>query len=648
VTRLSRWRGGCHRWNWIVPVAVAASTAAAFLPALGNGFVSWDDLGMFPGNPHYRGPVRATLWFDWTTFHIGEYMPVTWMTYSLDAALWGLDPFGYHLTSLGLHVLAAVAVYVLARQLLGSTAAARQAGPVGLTLAAGVTALLFALHPLRAEPVAWVSARGSVLGGLFAVLAVSAYLARHARQGRARGRWYPASLALFALALLCRSTNVMLPAVLLVLDVYPLGRLGRPPDGFLGRAAWRVYGEKLPFVGLAAATAWLAVMARSETGGVFGRQPLDPAAGAAVASFALVRYLGQTLLVAGPSSPLNEMPLRLDPFEWRFMLSGALVIALTAVLALKRRRWPAVVAAWVTYGAVLAPTLGAVPFGVQMTADRYTYVSCLPWAVLGGRVWLGWWLRFRQGRVGHVPWTAGAALLVLLLLGLGALSWHRVQVWRDSRTLWRYTLALEPRSVIAHLSLGLVLERDGDLASAERHFRRAAELAPHDATARTNLGRTLLRQNRPAEAAGELGVAARLAPQFADSHLTLGGALAAQGRLEEAVESYRRALSLRPMSAAVHFNLARALAGLGRLVEAAQSYRAAVSIEPGFTEAHLELERVLRRLEGPSGTPPAEQPAPPPGGPRGRGQARDLSGRNCAGARCRGLLGYGATSERPA
>jgi Tfp pilus assembly protein PilF len=582
---------------WLAPAAVALATAAAFAPSLRNGFVSLDDLAMFPDNPRYRASVGSALRFAWTTFHVGEYMPVTWMSYSLDAAVWGLDPFGYHLTSLGLHVLAAVCVYVLARQLLARAAPARGATGVALALAAALSALLFGLHPLRAEPVAWVSARGSILGGLFAVLTVSAYLAGRAAAGGARRAWSAASLGLFALALLSRSTNVMLPVVLLVLDVYPLGRLGPRSGGFVGPAAWRVYGEKLPFAVLAAVVAWLAVQARSETGGVFGRQPLEPAAGAAVASFALVRYLAQTLLVTGASSPLNEMPPVIDPFEWRFVLSGGLVVAFTVTAVLMRRRWPAALAGWVTYVAVLAPTLGAVPFGVQITADRYTYVSCLPWALIGGSVWLGW----RSRLVGRLAWTSSALALVTLCLGLGTLSWHRVQVWRDSRTLWRYTLALEPGSIIAHLSLGLVLERDGELAAAERHFRRAAELSPDDAVSRTNLGRTLLRQNRPAEAAAELRVAARLAPQFADSHLTLGGALAAQGRLEEAVESYHRALALRPRSAAIHFNLARALARLGRLDEAEASYRAALALEPDFAEARAELGQVLQRLAASGG-----------------------------------------------
>lgn len=593
------WGMTAHRLaGRVVPAGVAAVAVVAFLPALRNRFVSWDDFRMFPENPHYRGLGAAALRFSWTSFHLGEYMPVTWMSYGADYVLWRLDPFGYHLTNLGLHVLASVAVYFLARRLLGWSAVAVAAGPAGLAAAAGVTALLFALHPLRAEPVAWVSARGSILGGLFAVLTVLAYLEAQARSDAgARRRVHLASLGLFALALLSRSTNVMLPLVLLVLDVYPLRRLGHPPDGFFGAAARRVYVEKLPFFVLAAAIVPPAVLARIETEGVFGRQSVDLAAGAAVASFGLVRYLGQTLLLTGLSSPLNELPPRLDPLEWRFVASAGVALAITLALTLMRRRWPAGLVAWVAYALILVPTLGVIPFGVQLTADRYSYVSCLGWAVLAGAGWLSWWVRWRRGDIGRVLWAASAALLLTALVGLGALSWQRVQVWRDSKTLWRYTLSLEPRAVIAHLSLGLVLEREGDLTGAEAHFRRAAAIRPHDAAPRTNLGRTLVRQGRLAEAIGELRTAVRLGPEFADAYLTLGGALVAQGRLEEALEAYRRAVRLRPESAAIHYNLARALAGLERLDEAVGHYRAAVRLEPGFAEAHANLALALRRLE---------------------------------------------------
>ena len=585
--------------GWLVPAGVAALAAVVFLPSLRNGFVSWDDSRMFQENPHHRGLGLAALYWSWTTFHLGEYMPVTWMTYGADYALWGLDPFGYHLTNLGLHVLMSIAVYFVARRLLVYGAAGAGASPVALSAAAGVAAVLFAVHPLRAEPVAWVSARGSILGGLFAVLTVSAYLVGRARSSGdvVRREWYLASLGLFALALLSRSTNVMLPAVLLVLDVYPLRRLGRPPDGFFGPAARRVYGEKLPFLVLAGATVPLAILARIETEGVFGRQPVDPVAGAAVASFGLARYLGQTLLLTGLSSPLNEMPPRLDPTEWRFILAGALVFGITLWLVVMRRRCPAVLAGWVFYAVVLVPTLGVVPFGVQLTADRYTYVSCLGWTVLAGAGWLAWWMRWRRGDVGRIPWATSVILLVTLIGGLGALSWHRVDIWRDSKTLWRYTLSLEPRAVIAHQSLGLVLERDRHFVGAERHFRQAVELRPHDATLRTNLGRTLARQGRLTEAVAELETAVRLGPEFADAYLTLGGALAAQGRLEEALEAYDRAARLRPESAAIHYNRAQALAGLRRFDEAVEHYQAAVRLVPDFAEAHANLALVLRRLK---------------------------------------------------
>jgi protein O-mannosyl-transferase len=266
-----------HAWTWLAPGLTVLVTILVFRSSLGHQFLSWDDLRMFPENPHYRGLGWSELRWDWTTFHLGEYMPLTWMTYGADYLLWGLDPFGYHLTNLALHGLTVGVVYVLGARLLAlAWTAPVQPTPRARALAMGIAALLFAIHPLRVEPVAWVSARGSLLGGLLALLAVAAYLRAHMRgcPPRPHPGWWLASLGLFLLALLARSTNVMLPFVLLVLDVYPLGRVGGDRAWWRGEV-WRLSREKLPFLALSGAFVLAAVRARTESEGVFGRTPTD-------------------------------------------------------------------------------------------------------------------------------------------------------------------------------------------------------------------------------------------------------------------------------------------------------------------------------------------------------------------------------------
>jgi predicted RNA-binding protein YlqC (UPF0109 family) len=237
---------------------------------------------------------------------------------------------------------------------------------------------------------------------------------------------------------------------------------------------------------------------------VFGRTPTDVGAGAAVAAFALARYVAQTFWPWGVVSPLNEMPPRLDPIEARFLASGVVIAVITLALIAGRRRWPAALAAWLCYGLILLPTSGLVPFGAQLTADRYTYVACLGFSYLVAGALLVAWQRRQRGALGTPTWMAVAGLVVVTVAGFAVVTARRVAIWRDSKTLWTYTASVEPGAVIPQVSLGLVFEREGRLADAVRHFWQAAALRPADARIRTDLGRALARQGRLAEAVREL------------------------------------------------------------------------------------------------------------------------------------------------
>src|SRR6059058_1354082 len=209
---------------WLVPVLIALVTVAAFLPALQNQFVSWDDAENFLDNPHYRGLGWSQLHWMWTT-HLGHYIPLTWMTLGLDYLLWGMNPVGYHLTSLLLHAANAVVFFFVVRRLLARALPSPSEHGYALAVSSGVAALVFAIHPLRVESVAWATERRDVLSGLFYLLTILMYLRAREREERGRG-WYWLSVAAFVGALLSKSMVVNLPVVLLILDVYPLRRLG--------------------------------------------------------------------------------------------------------------------------------------------------------------------------------------------------------------------------------------------------------------------------------------------------------------------------------------------------------------------------------------------------------------------------------------
>src|SRR5213594_3953589 len=206
-----------QRWvRWLAPLLVALFTLAAFLPALQNQFVNWDDKDNFLDNPHYRGLGWTHLRWMWTT-HLGHYIPLTWMTLGLDYLIWGMNPTGYHLTNLLLHAANAVLVYRLIVALVPGVGAR----------AALVGALGFAIHPLRVESVAWATERRDVLSGLFYLATVLGYLrfAEAQREGRPWRGWLAASVGCFLLSLLAKAWGITLPLVLLALDVYPLRRL---------------------------------------------------------------------------------------------------------------------------------------------------------------------------------------------------------------------------------------------------------------------------------------------------------------------------------------------------------------------------------------------------------------------------------------
>src|SRR6266567_1397027 len=227
-----------HAFDWAIPAAVALATVAAFLPVLRNGFVVWDDDRNFVENPHFRGLGLEQLRWMWTTFHMGHYVPLSWMTLGLDYDVWGMNPSGYHLTSLLLHAANAVVVYFLARWVLEQTAAPQWGQTpfewsltpfAPFALVAAIAALLFALHPLRVESVAWATERRDVLSGFFYFSSILAYLRSRGKDESKRGYWI--AVLLFVCALLSKATSMSLPAVLLILNVYPMRRIG-------GAAAW--------------------------------------------------------------------------------------------------------------------------------------------------------------------------------------------------------------------------------------------------------------------------------------------------------------------------------------------------------------------------------------------------------------------------
>jgi Tfp pilus assembly protein PilF len=588
----------------LLPALVGAATFFTFLPVLVNGFVNWDDPGMLLENPHHRGPWRDRLWGAWSQRVMGEYMPVTWMTYSLDRALWDLEAPGYHLTNLLLHVATAIAVYALARRLLAHALGPGRPDSDGpaLEIGSAMAALAFALHPLRAEPVAWLSARDVVLGGLLFVLSVLCYVAGWDRRqtGRVPAWWLLGSAALFAASLLSRATAVVLPCVLVALDVYPLRRLRGGVRGWLGPGARGVWMEKAVHALIGALGVLMGFLARGDRPGDFLRAAWDPLIGVAWAVHTAASYLWHGVGIS-PLGPLYRMPSREDPMWGALALGVIALVAVSAiVVAAARRGWAGALTAWVVYLIVLVPTSGLVPFGrIRGASDRYTYVACIGWAIVaGGAAALGW-RAWRSGGVSRGRALAVAALIVAVLGGWSVLTWRQVQVWQNGVPLWTRALEVYPGATVARNNLAVLLAARGDFQLAEGHFRAVTAAWPTSAGAFQNLGRTLVAQGKLPEALEAFRRAAELAPGSAAVRVDLGTALFHLGQLDDAVAQLERAVELAPGSARAHESLGTVLWRQGRKAEGAR---------------HLQRATALR-----SGMLGGDDLAAPPSGPAGGG-----------------------------
>jgi tetratricopeptide (TPR) repeat protein len=562
-------------WHWLVPLACAIVTLAVFWPVLGNQFVDWDDDINFVNNPAFRGLGWANLRWMLTTTLTGHWIPATWITFGADYLLWGMNPRGYHLTNLLLHAAAAVAVYFVSLRLLRASMAG---GEQALRLGAVAAALFFAIHPLRVESVAWVTERRDVLSGFWFVLTVLAYLKAADTTGARRRWWLAGSVAGYVLAATSKAIVMTLPALLVLLDVYPLGRLGTRWREWAAPEVRPVWLEKIPYVLLAAGTAVMAIHAQRSFAENLVMQPLEFRV--AVALYGLAFYVWKTF-APWPISPLYQIPLRLDPLAPPMLAAAAAVIAVSAALLWLRRRWPAGLAVWLSYLLLLAPVSGLTQSGPQLVAARYSYLACLGFALLGGAAVVLLARRAAGGGTGQAWGRVGGVAAVAGLVALGALSWHQAQIWRDSETLWSYVVAIEPTSAIGHNNLGHSYLKQGRLDEAEREILTSLSLSPEWDQAHTNLAALLARQGRMKEAG--------------EARARLGYILLAQGKHDAAVELFQKEVASRPDDAGAHNNLGAALLLRGDVGPAIDQFEHALRINPGHERARRNLAAARQR-----------------------------------------------------
>jgi Flp pilus assembly protein TadD len=568
---------GGDRLTALVGLALVAATLAVFGPACANQFINYDDPQYVTDNPNVlAGLSRESTRWALTSTEVFNWHPLTWISLQLDCTLYRLRPWGYHLTNVLLHAANTLLLFLALRRL------------TGVVWPSALVAALFAVHPLHVESVAWVAERKDVLSTFFGLLALAAYARYVERPGL--GRYLVVALAL-ALSLMAKPMLVTLPALFLLLDYWPLGRL-RFGQSVAARtipaapaALALVLGEKLPLFILAAASSLLTVIAQHQGGAMqsLGAIPLNQRAGNAVVSY--LRYLGQALWPGG-LAPFYPHPLGTLP-AWQVAAAAGLLVGITALVLAVARRRPYLAVGWLWYLGTLVPVIGLVQAGYQGWADRYTYVP-----LIGVFVMLAWGL---ADLVAWRPVLRGKLVLAIAvaLLACAVLTVRQIGFWHDSRSLWEQALRVTDNNYLAETNVG-VLAMDSAPEKAEEHLRSAVRINPDYPRPYLSLGLLLERQGRIDDAISCYAQSLEKDPHQPGTRSVLAMALWKQGKLEEAIGQLSEATRLGPEVAEAHYHLAFALVRAGRLEEAVVACRRCVQLQPRNRKYRQELANLLR------------------------------------------------------
>jgi protein O-mannosyl-transferase len=598
------------RRDWQIMALLAAVTIAVFWQVRWHEFVNFDDPAYVTFNPVVRAGLTwpGVVW-AFTNLH-GEatyWHPLTWLSHMADCQLFGLKATGHHLTSLFLHTLNAVLLFALLRRMTGRRGSS------------AMVAALFALHPLQVDSVAWIAERKNVLSTCFGLLCLWAY-ARYADKSALSNQWpvtsgrssakpvadhgqrttdhasrithhaslfYLLSLLFFALGLMSKPTLVPLPFVMLLLDYWPLGRIGecgmRSAELRITHHASRItllplLVEKLPFLVLTTVSSLVTLRGHESLGALASAEELPVSSRLANAAVACALYLRKLVW------PVDLSVFYLHPGHWpagAVAGSALLVLGVTAAAVWQARRRPYLIVGWLWFLGMLVPVSGLVQAHVQSMADRFAYVpviGVLVMVVWGAAEWTG---RGRKWLRGY----EGFGLATLALAGCVVLTSLQLRHWRDSVTLLQRAVRVEPDNFVARLMLGNALFERRQLEGAAREYQAALRLRSDYPEAWLRAGVALIEQGRPAEAMPYLTKASELAPAWPEPQRRLALAWLRQGRMKEARAAYQKLVPLMPATAEGRRDLADMLAEGQQYAEAVYYYCEALRLKPDFEPA---------------------------------------------------------------
>ncbi|MEE3332219.1 MAG: tetratricopeptide repeat protein [Myxococcota bacterium] len=599
---------------------LVAATVAVYQPVTTFSFVSIDDALYVTANQHVQhGLSWEGVRWAFTSASEGNWLPLTWLSHMGDVSLFGMDSGAHHRTNLVWHVLTSLLLFFALASMTGRDGAS------------AVVAALFALHPTHVESVAWIAERKDVLSGFFGIATLALYLGWAHHGGRLR---YTALLVGFALGLMAKSMLVTLPFVLLLLDVWPLGRLRADAGGFEGWLAGKgaslregryrsaslqeLVVEKLPMFAGVLAVSVATFIVQSGRGAMHVASSVELPERIANAVVSWERYALNTLWPVGLSVQVPHPYLPGDGgTELTLLQVGLAALFLLGATIFAIWRGGAFGVGWFWFLGMLVPVIGIVQVGPQGLADRYTYLPAI-----------GLYLVIVFGVVPTLPsraWTRrwGPLLAAVALSVCALLSAVQVQSWRNSLAVYRHALQVNPGNLAAHYSIaqeyratdeyslakahyrtvlehdpgaarahtgmGVVLRKEGRLNEAATHLERALASQPRLFIALNNLGNVHRDRGRPHEAELQYRAALRVESDANVARLNLARLLQSQGRSEEALELFRQVVRERPRSRRVRLDLARLLLEIGDLEGAAAEYRAILEFAPDDANAHEGL-----------------------------------------------------------
>jgi len=618
-----------ERADLLILVGLAVVTFGIYAQVIGHRFITIDDLAYIEENPMVnRGVTLEGLAWAFTTFHSGNWHPLTWIAHMIDSQLFGMIAGGHLLVNALIHSANTLLVFWF----LFRTTRARWSS--------ALVAALFALHPLHVESVAWAAERKDTLSTFFGLLSLIAYVRYAEAPSVRRYAWTAITLAL---GLLAKPMLVTWPFVMLLLDYWPLGRFagksstrrlriqkveaidlnrqggsGEPP---LPKP--RLILEKLPLFALVAASAVVTTVAQSRGGAV---RTFEEASLALRLSNALVSYAKYALRAFWPNdlAVFYPFPGAAIP-AWQIIGAALLLIGITAFCFFQRKIQPYLIVGWLWFLGTLIPVIGLVQVGGQTMADRYFYIPSI-----GLFIALVFGLADIAERLRVAPWLSAAIANVVILV-LATLTNAQIHRWSDSFTLFKHALAVTPPNAAIESVLGFALHRSGQLDEAAAHFEKALQLTPDDhisllymgvcrfyqgripeaiqyaqavirlqpdaAKARDLLGMSLAMQNQNEAALDEMRRAVQLAPEDADIRNDLGAALLRLGRIPEAIDEFHETLRLNPNNAApAHANLGSALLASGKAQESIPEFEAALRLDPKSKAAADGLRQAQAQL----------------------------------------------------